>query len=243
LGVGDPITSPTDLRYVVVPSASRPQTTVPVTASSASDSIGSERVAAIKSRGISFERLPDTADEVKDIANSFQARGDVTEVLLGSDATKADVGIMDLAKFRFLHFATHGVLPSEGGIREPSLILSFDGTPQSMLFAVSDILKLNIGADTVVLSACNTGAGKVSRAEGVMSLGRAFMTAGAQSVTVSLWEVSDNSTKMFMEEYYKKLLDGKPKPEALALARSYLFSMGSKFKNPFYWAPFVLIGE
>jgi len=93
----------------------------------------------------------------------------------------------------------------------------------------------------VVLSACNTGSGNVSHAEGVMSLGRAFMTAGAESVTVSLWQVSDNSTQMLMEEYYKNILDGKPKPEALALARSYLFANG--LKNPFFWAPFVLIGE
>ena len=107
---------------------------------------------------------------------------------------------------------------------------------------MSEILGLKINAETVVLSACNTGSGAISWAEGVMSLGRAFMTAGAESVTVSLWEVSDESTQIFMEEYYRNLIAGKAKPEALAAARSSLFSKDKRFANPFYWAPFVLIG-
>ncbi len=240
LGVGDPITSPDDLRYTLV--TAMPQSNASTPPSDNSSIGGFDRIAAIKSRGYSFDRLPGTAKEVQDIETLVEARGQPAKIFLGPDATKSHVTSTDLAQFRFLHFATHGVLPTEGGIREPSLILSFDGTtPQSMLFSVSDILRLSVRADTVVLSACNTGSGPVSRAEGVMSLGRAFMTAGAQSVTVSLWQVSDNSTQMFMEEYYKNLLDGKPKPEALGLARSYLFSKG--FKNPFFWGPFVLIGE
>jgi len=111
-----------------------------------------------------------------------------------------------------------------------------------MFLSMSEILRLRIRAETVVLSACDTGSGTVNRAEGVMSLGRAFMTAGAQSVTVSLWEVDDESTRVLMEEYYRNLLAGKSKAEALALARSYLFSKPD-FKNPYFWAPFILIGD
>jgi CHAT domain-containing protein len=74
-----------------------------------------------------------------------------------------------------------------------------------------------------------------------MSLGRAFMAAGAESVTVSLWKVSDDSTQMFMVEYYKNILAGKTKAEALATARVFLIAKG--FKNPFFWAPFILIGD
>jgi CHAT domain-containing protein len=111
-----------------------------------------------------------------------------------------------------------------------------------MLLSMSEILGLKIHADTVVLSACNTGSGAVSHAEGVMSLGRAFMAAGAESVTVSLWQVSDESTQLFMREYYENLIAGKSKAEALSIARSYLFA-DKRFTNPFYWAPFVLIGD
>jgi CHAT domain-containing protein len=112
-----------------------------------------------------------------------------------------------------------------------------------MLLSMSEILGLKIHADTVVLSACNTGSGKVMHAEGVMSLGRAFMASGAESVTVSLWEVEDTSTQILMEEYYKNLIGGKSKAEALSIARSYLFNKDKQFANPFFWAPFILIGD
>jgi len=242
LGVGDPVTSPNDPRYVLATTTAPLQQTAPAKDAAGPVSVDSDRIATIRSRGFSFERIPETAHEVKDVAGLFQAEGQNAKVMLGLDATKVQLESMDLAQFKFLHFATHGVLPVDGGISEPSLVFSFDGTtPQNMLFSVSDILKMAISADTVVLSACNTGSGKVSHAEGVMSLGRAFMAAGAHSVTVSLWAVSDDSTQMFMEEYYKNLINGKDKPEALALSRSYVFAKG--FKSPFFWAPFVLIGE
>jgi CHAT domain-containing protein len=148
----------------------------------------------------------------------------------------------DLARYQYLHFATHGILPTDTGVREPALVLSFDGTaPEQMLLSMTDILRLRIRADSVVLSACNTGSGTVSRAEGVMSLGRAFLAAGASSVTVSLWQVSDESTARFMQEYYRRLSSGQRKDQALASARLWLISNGNK--DPFYWAPFILIGE
>jgi CHAT domain-containing protein len=93
----------------------------------------------------------------------------------------------------------------------------------------------------IVLSACNTGSGKVTRAEGVASLGTAFLAAGASSVTVSLWSVDDESMAILMQEFYQNLLNGMPKDAALATARSTLVSKG--YTNPFYWAPFVLTGE
>jgi CHAT domain-containing protein len=93
----------------------------------------------------------------------------------------------------------------------------------------------------VVLSAYNTGSGKVTRAEGVASLGAAFLTAGASSTVMSLWKVSDLSTSLLMQEFYRNLLKGMPKNSALAAARSALVSKG--YSNPFFWAPFVLTGE
>jgi CHAT domain-containing protein len=127
-------------------------------------------------------------------------------------------------------------------IKEPSLVLSYDGSsPDEMFLSGTDVLRMKIRADSVVLSACNTGSGSISRAEGVMSLGRAFLSAGASSVTVSLWDVSDNSTVQFMDEYYKALLSGDGKAEALAAARMTLFR--GRYNDPYYWAPFILIGE
>jgi CHAT domain-containing protein len=148
----------------------------------------------------------------------------------------------DLARYKFVHFATHGILPVESGIKEPSLVLSYDGRGKDdMLLTLSEILELKLRADMVVLSACNTGSGKVTRAEGVASLGSAFLAAGAASVTVSLWHVADNSTAELMEEFYKNLVKGMSKAAALAAARSGLVAKG--YDNPFFWAPFVLTGE
>lgn len=242
LGVGDPITSRNDPRYGLVTALSLGQSTSPEQAPTASTLDLTTQVAKLQSRGFEFDRLPGTAKEIEGISELFSERHELTDVLLGMNATRNDVLNLDLSKFRYIHFATHGILPVDAGVREPSLVLSYDGTSaDQMLLPISTILGLKVDADNVVLSACNTGSGKVSRAEGVMSLGRAFLSAGASSVTVSLWEVSDASTALLMKEYYRNLLLGKPKDEALADARTWLFVNG--YKEPYNWAPFVLIGE
>ena len=110
-----------------------------------------------------------------------------------------------------------------------------------MMLTLSEILQLRLHSEMVVLSACNTGSGQVTRAEGVASLGTAFLAAGASSVTVSLWKVEDQSTSVLMQEFYRNLLKGMSKNSALAAARSTLYSQGHT--NPFFWAPFVLTGE
>jgi CHAT domain-containing protein len=158
------------------------------------------------------------------------------------DATKNELLLTDLGRYRFIHFATHGLLPVESGIKEPALILSYEGKRQDdMLLTLSEILELKLRADMVVLSACNTGSGQVTRAEGVASLGSAFLAAGASSVMVSLWQVADSSTALLMEEFYRNLVSGKSKAVALAAARQTL--MAKHYDNPFFWAPFVLTGE
>ena len=242
LGVGDPITSPSDPRYSLVAALSLGESaplqqkpaTVPQSAMADVDKL--------KARGFEFDRIPGTAKEIQSIANLFSEKHESYDILLGVNATRKDVLDLDLSKFRYIHFATHGILPVDAGVREPSLVLSYDGTTaDQMLLPISTIIRLNIDADDVVLSACNTGSGQVTRAEGVMSLGRAFMTAGASSVTVSLWEVSDASTALLMKQYYRNLLLGKSKDEALADARTWLFQNG--YHQPYFWAPFILIGE
>jgi tetratricopeptide (TPR) repeat protein len=244
LGIGDPITSPEDVRYasagVLSTKRGAPSGS---TVNPGEPELGASDLAKMTSRGgLPTERLPKTATEVKGIAKLFQNQGQTVEVRLGPAATKDGLTGTDLTRFRYLHFATHGILPGDSNIPEPALLLSYDGSgSEHMLLSMSEVLGLKIHADTVVLSACNTGSGNVMHAEGVMSLGRAFMAAGAESVTVSLWQVSDDSTQMLMEEYYKNLIGGKSKAEALSIARSYLFANG--YKNPYFWAPFVLIGD
>jgi CHAT domain-containing protein/tetratricopeptide (TPR) repeat protein len=244
LGIADPITSPEDERFELVRLQKTPELKGP-----ASERGSSEKAPGIapdlekfRSRGFSFERLPGSATEVQNIASLLKDRKETVEVRTGVDATKSKLLDTDLSKFRFLHFATHGVLAVDTGVREPSLVLSSDGEDSSHMFlSMSEILGVKLQPESVVLSACNTGSGKISRAEGVMSLGRAFLAAGAESVTVSLWQVSDDSTALLMESYYKGILGSKKKSAALAEARFAVFASGST--NPFFWAPFIVIGE
>jgi tetratricopeptide (TPR) repeat protein len=244
LGVADPITSARDERFELVKLQNTPEKKA-----SAGDQGSNEKAQVIapdseklQSRGYSFERLPGTALEVQSIASLLKERKGTVDVRIGVDATKSKLLDTDLSKFRFLHFATHGVLAVDTGVQEPSLVLSSDGGDSSHMFlSMSEILGLKLQPESVVLSACNTGSGKISRAEGVMSLGRAFLAAGAESVTVSLWQVSDDSTALLMERYYKGILENKKKSVALAEARYAVFTSGST--NPFFWAPFIVIGE
>ena len=239
IGIADPITSSADPRFQAVSliSDSGAQTKPGQPNSSSS-------LDRIVSRGFSLERLPGTADEVNDIASLFASTPSKAETRTGMDATKEELLRTDLARYQFVHFATHGILPVESGIKEPSLVLSYDGRGKDdMLLTLSEILELKLRADMVVLSACNTGSGKVTKAEGVASLGSAFLAAGASSVTVSLWHVADNSTAQLMEEFYKNLVKGKSKSESLAAARSAIFSKEYVNHNPYFWAPFVLTGE
>ncbi|MCU1315640.1 MAG: Tetratricopeptide 1 repeat-containing protein, partial [Candidatus Acidoferrum typicum] len=263
-GLADPITTSDDERYgtasiisVVESLATQPAATnlstsgalpptstgsPPVDAGQQLAVPGGSPIAKLKSRGYFFERLPETAKEVKNIAALFPATESNTVIRTGTEATKRELLQTDLDRFRFVHFATHGFLPVESGVREPALILSYDGmAEEKMMFTLSEVVQLRLHADMVVLSACNTGSGRVTRAEGVASLGMSFLAAGASSVTVSLWQVSDQSTAILMQEYYRNLLGGMPKNAALAAARAALVAKG--YTNPYFWAPFVLTGE
>jgi CHAT domain-containing protein/uncharacterized protein HemY len=242
LGIADPITSPEDDRFEVAGALKSPVNDSSNQTQNAGDVKNASAPDRLTARGFSFERLPGTAIEVQSIASLLKARNETVDVRSGARATKGELLDTDLSKFRFVHFATHGVLPVDTGIKEPALVLSYDGVATSHMFlSMSEIIGLKLHSESVVLSACNTGSGKISRAEGVMSLGRAFLAAGSSSVTVSLWQVSDESTAVLMKNYYRGLLAGKRKSVALAEARYAVFNSGSK--DPFFWAPFIVIGE
>jgi len=140
--------------------------------------------------GYIFGRLPNTAAEVKNIAALFPSSATVRT---GIDGMKRELLQTDLGGFRFVHFAAHGFFPVEPGIREPALVLSYDGEDEDrMMLTLSEVLQLKLHAEMVVLSACNTGSGRVTGAEGVTRLGPAFLAAGASSVTEACgrWRIS-----------------------------------------------------
>jgi CHAT domain-containing protein len=106
---------------------------------------------------------------------------------------------------------------------------------------VREIYNLKLNADLVVLSACQTGRGKLEKGEGILGFPRIFFYVGAKSVVLSLWKINDKSTSVFMDYFYYYLSQGNEKIQALRNAK--LKMLESKFNHPFYWAAYILNGD
>jgi len=150
-----------------------------------------------------------------------------------------------LSQYRILHFATHGLLNSE----RPELsglvfsLIDQKGKPQDGFLRLHEIYNLQLNADLVVLSACETGLGKEIKGEGLIGLTRGFMYLGAPRVVASLWNVDDLATAELMKVFYQRMLkDGLPAGAALRAAQLEL-SKQKRWASPYYWAGLVLHGE
>ena len=191
--------------------------------------------------GKSFNRLEYSGQEITKIASFFK-KGD-SEIYLRENATEENVKKSNLEKFNYLHFATHGLIDEDKPDLSSLVLTKGPNSAEDGFLQSAEIFNLNLNADLVVLSACQTGLGKMVRGEGIVGLTRAFMYAGTSSVLVSLWSVSDLSTANLMEEFYRNLIKNKlSKTDALRKAQLALLS-DEKFAHPFYWAPFVLFGN
>jgi len=205
---------------------------------------------------IKLTRLPYTGAEARAIGGLFGATG-TPPLYLRERAAKATVEALsargELAQYRYVHFATHGLLGNEvpGAALEPALVLSLVDPKDDGFLRMSDVLNLRLQADLVVLSACETGLGAEVKGEGLVGLTRAFMYAGTPTVVVSLWTVSDPATAALMTEFYRGLKGGLSKGEALRRAKAALRTEGYKDAdghvrsgaNPNLWAPFILVGD
>ena len=194
---------------------------------------------ATKDAGYKFTRLLNTEKEVKEVSSLF----DKTKIFIGSDASEEKLKAEDLKTRRYLLFSTHGILGNEiPYIKQPSLVLNLVGNDKEDGFLTAgEIFGMNLNADIVGLSACKTGLGVQSAGEGVVGLSRAFMYAGTDTVLVSLWSVADESTYKLMVKFFEGLKAGKDKLTALKDAKNYLRNNG--YANPFYWAPFIIMGR
>ena len=194
--------------------------------------------------GLPLARLAGTRAEADQIAKLAKASGTQADVWLDLDASEDNVDARDISKYRILHVATHGLLNAERP-QFTGLVLSLVGTKNEDGFLRTDeVFNLKLGSPLVMLSACETGLGKEKRGEGVMGLTRAFMYAGAPTVGVSLWSVADKSTADLMTDFYKRLLASQTASPATAMRDAQLAMIaGKKYSAPFYWAPFVLVGD
>jgi CHAT domain-containing protein len=189
-----------------------------------------------------LNRLPATYQEVVEIAKLAERRRWRPTTLLGFDANKEKIKNSNLSSYRVLHLATHAVADNkDGGFSALVLSLSEKKANEGGVLTAAEIATMKLNADLVVLSACETGSGQKTKAEGVVGLSRAFIVAGAQRVCGSMWKVEDTSTQKLMTAFYEGLLTKElTVPRALQQAKVKLLRDGTL---PFYWAPFILVGS
>jgi CHAT domain-containing protein/Tfp pilus assembly protein PilF len=197
--------------------------------------------------------LPDTADELKEVAASVKA--DPADVILGRNATETRVKQEKLDQFRIVYFATHGLLAGEVADfaklnAEPALVLSLPEKPTELddgLLTASEVAQLKLNADWVVLSACNTASGEKPGAEALSGLARAFFYAGGRSLLVSNWEVETRSAVALMVGTFAALAANPKLSHGEALQKSMLAVIENthdpEWADPKFWAPFVVVGE
>lgn len=175
--------------------------------------------------------LPGAEREALAIAPLFK-----TKAFTGSQATKAAI-LQHIPKARIIHLATHGLLDDIRGLGS-AIALAPSGNDNGLLTA-EEILDLKFNAELVVLSACDTGRGRIT-GDGVIGLSRSLMSAGVPSVIVSLWQVPDAPTASLMTEFYQNL---QKTPDKAAALRSAMLTTMKQHPNPKDWGAFTLIGE
>ena len=190
-----------------------------------------------------WNNLPGTISEIDKIGSLY----DTQDIYSGENLTESLVKKLSeknvLKRFKIIHFAVHGLVLPEKPWLSALVLTDPDIFKEDGYLNINEIVKLDLEADFVNLSACETGLGKIYGGEGVVGLAQAFLIAGANSMSVSLWQVADNATKEFMVGLYK-----------LVTYQNYTFNQGMsemkrkfiasrRYNHPYYWAPFIFYGE
>ena len=160
-------------------------------------------------------------------------------------ANRATATSTELSRYQIVHFATHGLLNSQHPELSGIVLSLVDerGRPQDGFLRLHDVYNLNMPAEVVVLSSCQTALGKEIRGEGLIGLVRGFMYAGAARVVASLWKVDDWSTSELMKRFYKKMIVEKYSPSAALRAAQIEMWQQERWRAPYYWAAFTIQGE
>jgi CHAT domain-containing protein len=163
------------------------------------------------------------------------------QALIGTDATIANFQ-KEAPRYELIQLATHAKANTEQA--DFSCILFSDGAGGYDTLFVNDIYQMELSADLVVLSACETALGKLYQGEGIISLARAFLYAGSKSVITTLWQINDDANEELMAHFYTALKGGQSKSAALRAAKmQYLEANKSLYAHPVYWAGFTPIGN
>ena len=188
---------------------------------------------SFNARNIVLFPLKYSKEEIQNV-NSLFSNG---LTLLSDDATEQKFK-ENASQSSIIHLSTHSFLHKN----QPLIIFSLDKNKKEDGYLESgEILQLKLNSDLVVLSSCRSGLGEIDEAEGVIGMQKAFFEAGAKSVVVSLWDVNDKYTSLFMQSFYKYISEDYDKSEALRKAK--IFFKQNYSANPYYWSAFVLSGD
>lgn len=186
--------------------------------------------------------LPFAESEVRSIAKLF--RPAARRIFIGPEADERNFKSM-AAGSSILHFSTHGVLDNRHPLYSHLLLSRPEGGgEEDGLLEAREIMDLDLNADLVVLSACETARGRIGAGEGVIGMSWAFFLAGSRAALVSQWKVSSDSTEKLLVDFYRQFNNASQKSKAAALrAAARKLIRDSRYRHPFYWAGFVLIGS
>jgi CHAT domain-containing protein len=200
-------------------------------------------IARDRNGGALLPRLWYSREEAQRIVQGIPAKRRL--IALDFDANRSLATSPELGKYRIVHFATHAFL-DERYPEATGLVLSLvdqRGRSEEGFLSLADIYNLRLPVDMVVLSACDTGLGKLVKGEGFIGMTRGFMYAGASRVLASLWKVDDQATAEMMTAFYDEL-EVKHQPPATALHNAQQKMLRSaRWKSPYYWAGFELQGD
>jgi CHAT domain-containing protein len=193
--------------------------------------------------GETLPRLVSSRQEAKSIANFVPANQ--AEMRMDFEATRANVTDKNMANYRILHFATHGLLDTAHPESSGLVFSLYDesGKPQDGFLRLNQIYNLNLNSDLVVLSACQTALGKDVRGEGLIGLTRGFMFAGAKRVVASLWKVDDAATAEFMRRFYQNFLQKKLSAAGALRQTQNEMRQIPRFRAAYFWAGFTIQGD
>lgn len=189
--------------------------------------------------GFEISPLPHSRKEIRRVAQCFPK--EEVDILLDIKAREEAVKSKPLQGYRIIHFACHALLDEKAPMRSALVLTLDDNSKEDGFLQAREISNLSLAADLVVLSACQTGKGRIENAEGIIGLPRAFFYAGARSMLTTLWKINDKSAAEIMPSFYRHLTEGKNMARALRLAK--LEMLKSSMSHPFHWGGLVLNGD
>lgn len=183
--------------------------------------------------------LTNTKEEIKSLSEYFNVKS-----FTGNEATETAFK-QNAKNYRVLHLAMHTLINNENPLYSKLIFFRAKGdTIDDGMLNASELINMELKADMAVLSACNTGSGKMRKGEGIMSLSRDFFYAGVPGIIMTAWAVEDRSGVKLMDYFYKYIAQGKPRHEALRLAKiEYLDNCDKLTSHPHYWAAYMNVGD